>query len=112
MKVLVIGAGSIGARHLRNILTLGHEVYAVDINKERLKEVSEYSKKTFDSLDEALKVKPEVAFICTFSNDHIRPAITCAHAGCHVFIEKPLSLNLDGTDALAGAIDKKGLISM
>lgn len=86
MKILVVGVGSIGTRHLRNLVEFGHEVYAVDINIENLKKVSVITKGIFISIDEAVKVKPEIAFICTYSNDHIEPAIKCAEAGCHLFI--------------------------
>lgn len=112
MKVLVVGAGSIGTRHLNNLAGLGHEVYACDINPENLKRTSYLTKGTFESLDDALKTKPDVAFICTFSNDHVKPALKCAREGCHLFIEKPLSLSLDGIDELVGVIRKLNLISM
>ncbi len=63
MKILVVGVGSIGTRHLRNLVEFGHEVYAVGINIENLKKVSASTKGIFFSIDEALKVKPEIAFI-------------------------------------------------
>ena len=66
----------------------------------------------FQSVDEALKIKPDAACICTFSNDHVRSAVRCAKTGCHLFIEKPLSLDLKGTDELAGIIKEKNLITM
>jgi predicted dehydrogenase len=112
VKVLVVGTGSIGARHIKNLKQLGNEVYTVDINKESLKKVSEFTNGAFSSLDKALEIKPDIAFICTFSNDHILPALKCAEAGCHLFIEKPLSLNLEGIDGLMEIIDKKNLITM
>lgn len=112
MKILVVGAGSIGARHIKNLEQLGYEVYAVDINKESLKKASEFTNGAFSSLDKALEIKPDIAFICTFSNDHIQPALKCAEAGCHLFIEKPLSLDLEGVDDLIEVIDNKNLITM
>lgn len=112
MKILVVGVGSIGARHLKNLMELGHAVYAVDINRENLNRGSSLAKGVFSSLDEALKIVPDAAFICTYSNDHIIPAIKCAEAGCRLFIEKPLSLSTDGIDELIQIIDEKGLITM
>lgn len=112
MKILIVGAGSIGSRHLTNLHELGHEVYAVDINSENLKKVSALAKGIYTSLDKALEIAPDAAFICTYSNDHIIPAKTCAEAGCHLFIEKPLSLDLDGISALMEITDKKNLITM
>lgn len=112
MKNLVVGVGSIGTRHMNNLVAHEHDVYVVDINRENLKSAASTAKGTFYSLDDALKIKPDVAFICTYSNDHIIPALKCANAGCHLFIEKPLSLSLDGVDELIEIIDKKNLISM
>ena len=112
MKVIIVGVGSIGTRHLRNLVELGHEVYAVDINEDRLKAVSGDAKSVFSSLDEALKTKPDIAFICTFSNNHIAPALECAKAGCHLFIEKPLSFDLEGIDELIQIVKENDLITM
>lgn len=112
MRVLVVGAGSIGTRHIENLVSLGHEVYAVDIKKDSLERASVLAKGAFTSLHDALKVKPDAAFICTFSSNHIEPALRCAEAGCHLFIEKPLSTDLNGVNALMDAVRVKGLISM
>ncbi|MCP4652345.1 MAG: Gfo/Idh/MocA family oxidoreductase [Candidatus Omnitrophica bacterium] len=112
MKILVVGVGSIGMRHLRNAIALGHEAYAVDINPDNLKAAVSIARDVFVSLDEALSVKPQVAVICTFSNDHIKPAIACAVAGCHLFIEKPIALHRDGISGLVSIIKDNSLISM
>lgn len=112
MKVIVVGVGSIGTRHLKNLVELGHEVYAVDISNEKLDMVKSTASGTFSSLKDALKIRPDIAFICTFSNSHIDPAIECAKAGCHLFIEKPLSLGLDGVDELVKITEKNKLVSM
>lgn len=112
MKVIIVGVGSIGTRHLKNLIELGHQVYAVDINREKLEIVRPIASGIFSTVERALKIRPDAAFICTFSNSHIAPAVECAKAGCHLFIEKPLSLNLDGVTELVKIIEKKKLISM
>ncbi len=112
MKILIIGVGSIGMRHLKNIAALGHTLYAVDIDPKKLVEAARYTKNTFLSLDKALKAAPDAALICTLNKDHVPMAIKCAKAGCHLFIEKPLSLTLRGVEKLAGIIRAGKLISM
>lgn len=112
MKVLVVGTGSIGTRHIKNLVQLGHEVYAVDIKRENLKKVAPKLKGAFQSLSEGLALKPDVAFICTFSNNHIAVALECAKAGCHLFIEKPLSTDIRGADRLIKAVKERKLITM
>ncbi|MEE9215033.1 MAG: Gfo/Idh/MocA family oxidoreductase [Thermodesulfobacteriota bacterium] len=112
MRAVVIGTGSIGTRHLQNLTKLKHDVYAVDVNVEKLKAVKQVAKGVFTSLQEALQLGPKIAFICTLSNNHIETAIECANEGCHLFIEKPLSLSVDMIDELINIIEEKNLITM
>jgi len=112
MKILVVGTGSIGTRHIDNLHRLGHEVYAMDFNQKNLDKVQPLALGCFSSLEQALKLKPEVVFICTFSNAHIQIALQCAQAGCHLFIEKPLSTNLKGVKELLKTVRYKKLVSM
>ena len=57
MKVLVIGCGSIGNRHIENISSLGnHEVFASDTDGEALRRVkNKFGLNVFEDLDVALK---------------------------------------------------------
>lgn len=112
MRCLVIGSGSIGRRHIQNLMSLGHQVLAVDMNSSNLKLAAEMGAMPFETIDEALRRNPFAAFICTFSNQHITPALKCAQAGCHLFIEKPLSLTLEGIDELLSVAKEKSLIAM
>lgn len=85
MRVLVVGAGHMGLRHIRNLLDLGHEVEVEEPNRE--------------AMAEALRVgahfpsesSPDAAVVAT--PPHIRPWIDIP-----VFYEKPLALS--PTDAL------------
>lgn len=112
MKILIDGVGSIGARHLKNLIKLGHDVYAVDTDSEKLRKISKYTNKVFTSLSEGIKLNPDIAFICTYSNNHIAPAIKCAKAGCHLFIEKPLSTHKRGLNELIKIVKSKKLVTM
>ena len=45
MKILVVGCGSIGKRHLRNLLTIGinkEDVSCVETRDDRIAEVQDY----------------------------------------------------------------------
>lgn len=112
MRALIVGVGSIGTRHLKNLIRLGHQVYVVDQNQKNLKHISRYTDKVFTSVSEGIKANPEIAFICTYSNNHIAPAIECAKAGCHLFIEKPLSVHRHGLDELIKIAKSKKLVTM
>ena len=115
MKFLVIGTGSIGKRHIRNLIGLGHKVIGFDTSKESIKAASEeFNIKVFDGIDVCLADVPaiEAAFICTPADTHIEYAVICAKHKMDIFIEKPLAAGLDGTGELIEIIDKNNLVSM
>lgn len=124
MKILMIGLGSIGQRHLRNIKrVLGEEaeILAYRVRglqrtfsdtmqiRDRVSLEEEYHIRSFASLTEALLEKPELAFITNPTNMHIPCAIQCAKAGCHLFLEKPVSDSLEGIDELQKAAQDAGI---
>lgn len=97
-SVLVVGSGSIGRRHLRNLRKIGiQRLAACDADRERLiPMVTEFNVKPFSDFDEALaSIKPQLVFICTPPVFHVSQALKAVRANAHVFIEKPLSHTLD-----------------
>ena len=124
MKILMIGLGSIGQRHLRNIKrVLGDEaeILAYRVRglqrtfsdtmqiRENVSLEEEFGITAYTSLEEALAQKPDVAFITNPTNLHMKFAIACAKAGCHLFLEKPISDDLSGVDELKEEVKKKNL---
>ena len=108
MKFLVVGCGSIGRRHAKNLLALGHKVIATDvIAGSRDKLGQELGVKTFCLFSQAIAQKPDAALICTPPATHLALARKALAAGCHVFIEKPVSHTLSGIDAIASLARKK-----
>jgi predicted dehydrogenase len=115
-KVLFIGLGGIGQRHLRNVLrVLGKDTELVALRREMSSSaeinndltrsddvdiVKKYSISVKYDLQSALSALPYVTFICTPSSMHIEYAIAAVRAGSHVFIEKPLSDSLEGVEEL------------
>lgn len=115
MKFLMIGLGSIGQRHLRNIRRVyGDDAEIIAYRVRGLKRTfsdtmqiregvsleEEFGITSYADLDEALSTKPDVAFIANPTNMHIPCAIKCARAGCHLFLEKPISNDLTGIEEL------------
>jgi predicted dehydrogenase len=66
----------------------------------------------FTSLSEGLDWGPSFVVIATPSSMHVDQAIEAAKRGCHLFIEKPLSISDKGLNELQTEIDKKNLISL
>jgi len=114
-RILVIGVGSIGERHTRTFQRTGRAELAVCESNEQLrKTVSERYGigQAYAGLDEALgDDKFDIGLICTPSHLHIPMATQLVKAGKHVFIEKPLSLSLDGISELMRLIKEKGVKS-
>ena len=112
-RVLIVGGGSIGERHLRCFLETGRaEVGLCDNRPQRLAEVgARYPvSATFLDLDEINLSEFDAAVVCVPTHLHVLLARRLADAGTHVLIEKPLSVNLDGIDDLAQAAEDKGLV--
>lgn len=122
----MIGLGGIGQRHLRNLRQLyGDSIDIIAWRRRKLNHVltdrlqiaegrdlkTEYNFQEYETLNEALSQKPNMAFICTPSSMHIEEALECAKAGCHLFIEKPLSADLTGLDCLIKLVHDKKLVS-
>ncbi len=124
MKVLIIGLGGIGQRHLRNLREMmGREVeiFAHDLRPnppvltDQLQiEAGVTLEEKFDlriylDLEQALALKPEAVFVCNPSSLHIPAAMRAAREGCHLFIEKPLSNNLAQVNELIELVENRGL---
>src|SRR5262249_52620823 len=115
MRILMVGLGGIGQRHVRNLRALlgaGAEIIAWRVRRlshvvtpalrsdNSLDVEKTYGIRTFDCLQSALAEQPRVAFICNPTSLHAPIALKCVRAGCDVFLEKPISNNLDSLAAL------------
>ena len=88
IKIAIIGFGSIGQRHYKNLLALGYKnIFVYDVDESKIaggvKILPELNEKSLEDFD--------IAFICNPTSEHIKTALLCTRAGCHLFIEKPLS---------------------
>ena len=98
MRTLLLGAGSIGRRHLANLKSLGVRDLAVyDPNRKSRNQISdEYQVVTVDSYPDALAWEPEIAFVCSPSHLHLSQARHLLAQNVHIFVEKPLSDWMEG----------------
>jgi len=113
MRFLIVGCGSIGQRHLKNLTQLGHEVIGCEIDQPKASKVKkDFSVEVFSSLQEALKKVYDGAFVCAPTSFHIPLAIELAKKGVNLFIEKPLSNNLTRIDELVRTARAKRLVCL
>lgn len=111
-KILICGVGSIGERHICNLLTLGYENLILYRTKNTPFRTIKREFPVFTSLSKALDEKPDIAFICNPTHLHMETALICANAGCHLFIEKPLSHNLNHVELLMAALETRNRLAM
>jgi predicted dehydrogenase len=104
LTALVVGAGSIGRRHARNLRGLGCAHVAIcDPDAERRHAAAEDASAGLHAdVETALAaVAPDVVIVCTPPSSHVAVARAAVAAGAHVLIEKPLSDSMERVDALA-----------
>jgi predicted dehydrogenase len=114
LRVLVIGVGSIGERHVRCFQSTGRaDVALAEANPDlRLAVAERYGiAARYGGLDEALTDRPDIAVVATPAPSHIPLATTLAEAGVHVLIEKPLGTSLEGIDRLREAVRSRGVVA-
>jgi predicted dehydrogenase len=100
-RLLIIGLGSIGERHLRCAVQMGRaEVLACEVNNELRQIVTaRYGiREDYESLEAAMAARPTAAVVCVPAQLHVATATRLAQAGIHLLIEKPLSTSLNGVD--------------
>jgi predicted dehydrogenase len=110
--VLVVGAGSIGERHLRCFQQTGRATVSFCETRPQVREALalQYQAPAFASLDDALEAgRFDAAVICTPAHLHIPIAETALRADLATLIEKPLSTSLEGVDHLGHLRDEKGV---
>lgn len=115
MKCIVLGTGSIGKRHLRNLHALGiKELAAFDPSHESLDVIAKELnlKETYTDFKKIPFAAGNVVYICSPNHLHAEQALTAANSGCDLFIEKPIAITLDKRDELCSVIEKKKLISL
>ena len=98
-RILIVGTGSIGERHLRCLLNTPRVQAGIcEVNEAlRQKVAAQYGvAESFATLEAALGAKWDAAVVATPAPLHIPMARQLADAGVHLLIEKPLSTTLDG----------------
>jgi predicted dehydrogenase len=103
VRVLVLGAGSIGARHARNLAAAGASVAIADPDPQRAASVDAAENVPFDLDRLAGYDGIVVASPTTFHRTQTEAALA---AGARVLVEKPLALLDDSIESLLAASDR------
>jgi len=108
VKFLIVGCGSIGQRHAKNLKMIypDLELSAFRTTKTKIGFIDELGIKEYFDLTEALDHNPDAVLITNPTSFHIPVAITVAKRCCHLFIEKPLSNSMQNVDEFIDVVRK------
>lgn len=108
-RILVSGVGSVGERHIRNLIALGQGEIAVHRTRAIQFRTLDREFPTYSALAHALADwRPNVVFVTGPTALHLNVAKAAVEAGCHVFVEKPLTHAAEGIEALEAALARTG----
>lgn len=115
MKILVMGLGSVGKRHIENMENIGIPCEHISILRTRKgtpsfgdEFLTAHARHTiYTNEKDAFAQKPDVVFVTNPTAFHVPSALASLNAGAHVFIEKPLSHDMKGVDELVKKTEEK-----
>lgn len=108
--IVILGAGSIGERHIGILMELGYQNLAVYRQRNLPFRNNEISVKTFTSYSEVIDFQPRAAVICTPTSQHLEQALFCLKEDIPVLVEKPLSHQLLGISSLRQEIERSNIV--
>ena len=114
-KILVVGYGSVGRRHTKNLQHLGCDnlIFLRSGRPNTIDQVPPPGEQVSD-LTEALTHDVSAAVIATPSAAHLDVALPLAKHGCHLFIEKPVTTDrdIDRCEQLIAIARDQNLVTM
>lgn len=112
--MLVIGSGSAGRRHARNLRALGvTDLHVYDPDGAAVEAAARETGATpAKSVEAALGTGMDAVLVATPPHLHTASAAAAVEAGAHLFIEKPLSHKADGIEEVLRRAQRKGLTVM
>lgn len=110
--MLVVGAGSIGERHIKILLDSGFKnIFVLRTNKNKsFRSINPSLVKVITSLKGTLVTKITFAIIANPTSKHVRTTLNCLSENMHVLVEKPLSNNLRNFQELEKIAKQKRLL--
>ena len=110
MKILIVGGGGIGERHLRCFLATEQvQISLCEARAERIDELQgKYQlQEIYTDFFAVPLAQYQGVVIATPAHLHLPMAKRCAAAGVPFLLEKPLAVDLDGVDELLELVEKQ-----
>ena len=109
-RVLIVGLGSIGQRHLRLLRERLPAAQIMALRHGSCESLPNGIDACTTSLEEAVAFAPDIAVIASPATFHYETALALAQAGTHLLVEKPLAVNAVEGKALAEAAAAAGVV--
>lgn len=109
-RVLIVGYGSIGQRHLRIVRESLPGVMIMLFRHQPTSHIPEMANVVTTSMDDVRSFAPEAAIVANPAPFHLEIAKELIEIGCHLLIEKPISNNSDGVADFVATIRATGVI--
>jgi predicted dehydrogenase len=112
MRVLLVGLGRWGEKHLRVLAELGVELWVADLSEERRAFARKAGVPAARAVADFRQALPHVDAVdlVTPADSHLTVAAECLRAGRHCFVEKPLSVTLAEGRELAATVRAAGRV--
>ena len=112
--ILIIGTGSVGKRHAKNLNSLGCTISCIDPRRDRLDEAAQENiplKSGYASLEEAFAGGDTFDAVAVTSppSFHIDQAVAAMRKGIPVLLEKPISPDLKSAQTLQKTVHESGV---
>lgn len=109
-RILIVGLGSIGTRHLTIARNLFPEADIRVLRHQECQLIPEYANGCLSTMDQAVAFLPQIAVIANPAPFHVTVAQQLAKKSVHLLIEKPLSSSIDGVARLIDTCQKVGTV--
>lgn len=109
-RILIVGLGSIGTRHLGLARELNPDADIRVLRRQVCDHTPEFANGCFSSLEQAIDFSPHLSVIASPAPFHMPVAIALAKSGSHLLIEKPLAASLSDVPQLLAIAGQKNLV--
>jgi predicted dehydrogenase len=109
-RVLIVGYGSIGKRHLRLARELLPNADIRVLRHQQGIQTPEFANGLFSNIQEAINFFPQIAVVANPATYHVAVAQALAERGVHLLIEKPLSHSTIGVNQLIKTCKTSGSV--
>lgn len=115
----ILGTGDVSGEHIKAYQANPHTEVRAILSRDRARAEAKARRhgllhcRAYTDLDELLKCDDiHLVSICTPHHLHVEQGVACAQAGKHVFVEKPVALDLDGLRRLDSAVREHNVRSI